>query len=111
MCAPIHTDTRAHAHHAAMGLDLHPTILAFAGEEADGVAGVGSRLMPRGSGFAPLMLKNQSRKNHYKESSWGKERKEKKMEGEEKGKEKREEGMGNDGNPRGYRGQRLDAEY
>lgn len=111
MCAPIHADTRAHTHHRAMGPDLHPTILAFAGEEADGVAGLGSRLMPRGSSFAPLMLKNQSRKNHDKESSWGEERKEKKMEGEEKGEEEREEGMRNDRNPRGYRGQRLGAEY
>lgn len=66
--------------------------------------------MPRGSSFAPLMLKNQSRKNHDKESSWGEERKEKKMEGEEKGEEEREEGMRNDRNPRGYRGQRLSTE-
>lgn len=95
MCDPIHADTRAHTSHtAAMGPDLHPMMLASAGEGADGVAGLGRGLTPRGSSFAPLMLKNQSRMNHHKESSWGRkgrkrgwrrrwrqERKEKKVRG------------------------------
>lgn len=91
-------------------------MLASAGEGADGVAGLGARLTPRGSGFAPLMLKSQSGMNHHKESSYGGgvgggRRKEKRMEGEEEGEEGGEEGEGNDGDPRGYRGQRLDTEY
>lgn len=35
------------------------------------MAGLGARLTPRGSGFAPLMLKNRSGMNHHKESAWG----------------------------------------
>lgn len=74
------------------------------------MAGLGPEPMPRGSGFAPLMLQNQSRMNHHWESSWGEERKETRTEEEEKGEEEREEGVGKDRAPRGYRGQRLDAE-
>lgn len=90
MYAPIHADTRAHTRHTATGSDLHPRMLASAGGEgADGVAGLGARLTPRGSGFAPLMLKNQSGMNHHKESSWAGGGKEKRMEGEEGGRKGR----------------------
>lgn len=123
MCAPFR-QTHVHTHHTAtVGPDLHPTMLASAGEGADGVAGLGGGPTPRGSSFVPLMLKNQSRMNHHKESwgggrrrkgkgkgwGWGgeEERKGKRMKGEE-GEEK---GMGNGGDPRGYRGQRLGTEY
>lgn len=102
MCTPF-IQTHAPPQHTDMGPDLHPTMLASAGEGADGVAGLGAGPTPRGSGFAPLMFKNQSRMNHHKERVWGEERKEK---GEGGG-----EDMGSDGNPRGYRGQRKDAGY
>lgn len=70
MCAPFR-QTHVHTHHTAtVGPDLHPTMLASAGEGADGVAGLGGGPTPRGSSFVPLMLKNQSRMNHHKES-WG----------------------------------------
>lgn len=97
MCAPIHADTRAHTCHTAVGRDLHPTTLASAGEGADGAAALGTGPTPRGSGFAPLMLRNQSRMNHHKDSSWGEERKEPGMEEEAGG----EEDTGNDLDPRG----------
>lgn len=99
----------AHTRHTAMGPDLHPTLLASVGEGADGVAGLRARLIPRGSGFAPLMLKNQSGMNHHK-GSWGWGWGGKGIEVEE-GEEGREAGMGNERHPRGYRGQRLDAEH
>lgn len=89
MYAPIHADTRAHTRHTATGPDLHPRMLASAGEGADGVAGLGARLTPRRSGVAPLMLKNQSGMNHHKESSRAGGGKEKRMEGEEGGRKGR----------------------
>ena len=62
MCAPIQANTCVHTRHtAAVDPDLHPMVLASAGEGADGVAGLGAGLTPRGSSFALLMLKNQSR--------------------------------------------------
>ena len=92
MCAPFR-QTHVHTHHTAtVGPDLHPTMLASAGEGAGGVARLGSGPTPRGSSFVPLMLKNQSRMDHHKESSWGEERKGKRMGmgmgGRRKGKEK-----------------------
>lgn len=87
MCAPIQANTCVHTRHtAAVDPDLHPMVLASAGEGADGVAGLGAGLTPRGSSFALLMLKNQSRMNHHKESCWGEERKGKQIgRGEGKG--------------------------
>lgn len=88
IAGPIHADTRVHTQRrTAMGPDLHPTVLASAREGADGVAGLSVRLTPRGSSFAPLMLKNQSGMNHHRES-WRGMRK-KRWKGRRK--EKREE--------------------
>ena len=102
MCAPIQADTCVHTcHTAAMDPDLHPTVLASAEEGADGVAGLGAGLTPRGPSFALLMLKNQTRMNQHKENCWGGgkegktdwERGGKRMEGEEKRGEKKLWGM------------------
>ena len=87
MCAPIQADTCVHTcHTAAVDPDLHLTVLASAEEGADGVAGLGAGLTPRGPSFVLLMLKNQSRMNHHKENCWGEERKGKQIgRGEGKG--------------------------
>ena len=43
MCAPIQANTCVHTRHtAAVDPDLHPMVLASAGEGADGVAGLGN---------------------------------------------------------------------
>lgn len=118
MCAPIQANTCVHTRHtAAVDPDLHPMVLASAGEGADGVAGLGAGLTPRGSSFALLMLKNQSRMNITRRAAGGRKGRENRLgAGREKdggggGEDGGEKAMGNDGDPRGYRGQRLGNEY
>ena len=70
-CGLPFTRTRVYTRHTAEGPDLTQQCWPLQGKEQMEWLGLAQGLTPGGSGGAPLMLKNQSRMNRHKGSSWG----------------------------------------